>query len=174
MEFLSQLHPKIIHFPIAFLLGYLFLEMLGAIFKKEFFSKAAHLFLLFGVLGSLGAVLTGNLAENAFEGWNKTTRAIFEIHSTYANITLWYFTVLLVIRTFLFLKKKFSILFRYIFCVLALVGSYFIYQTGEYGGKMVFQHGVGTQFHIISDEMRDSLKEIISTQQDKIDSLTSH
>ena len=71
------------------------------------------------------------------------------------------------------LRKKFSNLFKYVFCVLALVGSYFVYQTGEYGGKMVFQHGVGTQFHIKSDEMRDSLKEIISNQQDKIDSLTS-
>jgi uncharacterized membrane protein len=174
MEFLAQFHPKIIHFPIAFLLVYLLLELIGAIFKKDFFSKTAHLFLLFGVLGALAAVLTGNQAEDAFEGWNKTTRAIFEIHSTYANITLWYFAALLVLRTFIFLRKKFSILFRYLFCVLALVGSYFIYQTGEYGGKMVFQHGVGTQFHIKSDEIRDSLKEIISTQQDKIDSLTSH
>ena len=173
MEFFAQFHPKIIHFPIAFLIVYLLLELLGAIFKKDFFSKTAHLFLFFGVLGALAAVLTGNLAEDAFEGWNKTTSAILETHSTYANITLWYFTALLVIRTFLVLRKKFSNLFRYIFCVLALVGSYFIYQTGEHGGEMVFQHGVGTQFHIKANDMRDSLKEIISNQKDKIDSLTS-
>src|SRR5665647_509393 len=172
MEFLAQFHPKIIHFPIAFLLVYLLLELLGAVFKKDFFSKAAHLFLLFGVLGALAAVLTGNLAENAFEGWNKTTSAILETHSTYANITLWYFTALLVIRTFLVLRKNFSNLFKYIFCILALVGSYFIYQTGEHGGEMVFRHGVGTQYHIRTDEMRDSLKGIISDQKDKIDSLT--
>lgn len=173
MEFFAQFHPKIIHFPIAFLIVYLLLELLGAIFKKDFFSKTAHLFLFFGVLGALAAVLTGNLAEDAFEGWNKTTSAILETHSTYANITLWYFTALLVIRTFLVLRKKFSNLFRYIFCVLALVGSYFIYQTGKHGGEMVFQHGVGTQFHIKANDMRDSLKEIISNQKDKIDSLTS-
>ena len=80
MEFLAQLHPKIIHFPIAFLLVYLLLEMLGAIMKKDFFSKVAHLFLLFGVLGALAAVLTDNQAEDAFEGWNKTTSAILETH----------------------------------------------------------------------------------------------
>ena len=173
MEFFAQFHPKLIHFPIAFFLVYLLLELLGAIFKKDFFSKAAHLFLLFGVLGALAAVFTGNLAEDAFEGWNKTTSAILKTHYTYANITLCYFTALLVIRTILVLRKKFSNLFKYVFCVLALVGSYFVYQTGEYGGKMVFQHGVGTQFHIKTDEMRDSLKEIISNQQDKIDSLVS-
>jgi uncharacterized membrane protein len=173
MEFLAQFHPKIIHFPIAFLLVYILLELTGAIFKKDFFSKTAHLFLLLGVLGALAAVLTGNQAENAFEGWNKTTSVILEIHSTYANITLWYFTALLVIRTYLFLRKKFNNLFRYLFCVLAISGGYFIYQTGEHGGEMVFQHGVGTKFHNKADEMRDSLKEIISNQQDKIDSLTS-
>ena len=174
MEVFAEFRPKIIHFPIDFLIVYLLLELLGAIFKKDFFSKTAHLFLFFGVLGALAAVLTGNQAEDAFEGWNKTTSAILETHSTYANITLWYFTALLVIRTFLVLRKKFSNLFRYIFCVLALVGSYFIYQTGEHGGEMVFQHGVGTQFHIKANDMRDSLKEIISNQKDKIDSLTSN
>jgi|NGEPerStandDraft_6_1074524.scaffolds.fasta_scaffold196707_2 uncharacterized membrane protein len=173
MEFLAQFHPKIIHFPIAFLLVYLLLELLGAIFKKNFFSKAAHLFLLFGVLGALAAVITGNQAENAFEDWNKTTSAILETHSTYANITLWYFTALLVIRTFLVLRKKFSNLFKYLFCLLGIIGTYFIYQTGEHGGEMVFQHGVGTQYHIKADEIRDSLNGIISNQKDRIDSLTS-
>jgi uncharacterized membrane protein len=173
VEFLAQFHPKVIHFPIAFLLVYLFLELVGAIFKKDFFSKTAHLFLLFGVLGALAAVLTGNQAENAFEGWNKTTSAILETHSTYANITLWFFSGLLVIRTILVLKKKFNSFFKYIFCLLGIAGAYFVYQTGEHGGEMVFHHGVGTQFHNKADEMRDSLKEIISNQQDKIDSLTS-
>jgi uncharacterized membrane protein len=173
MEFLAQFHPKIIHFPIAFLLVYLLLELLGAIFKKNFFSKAAHLFLLFGVLGALAAVITGNQAENAFEDWNKTTSSILETHSTYANITLWYFTALLVIRTFLVLRKKFTNLFKYLFCLLGIIGAYFIYQTGEHGGEMVFQHGVGTQYHIKVDEIRDSLNGIISNQKDRIDSLTS-
>ncbi|MDR3609015.1 MAG: hypothetical protein P4L27_00455 [Ignavibacteriaceae bacterium] len=173
MEFLAQFHPKVIHFPIAFLLIYVLLELIGASFKKDFFSKTAHLFLLFGVLGALAAVLTGSQAEDAFEGWNKTTSAILAIHSTYANITLWYFTALLVIRTFLVLKKKFNNTFRYIFVVLAFAGAYFVYQTGEHGGQMVFQHGVGTQYHNKADATRDSLKDIISNQQDRIDSLIS-
>jgi len=123
LEFLAQFHPKIVHFPIAFLLVYLLLELWGVIFKRDFFSKAAHLFLLFGVQGALAAVLTGNQAEDAFEGWNKTTSAILETHSNYANITLWYFTALLVIRTLLILRKKFSKPFKYLFCLLGIVGA---------------------------------------------------
>ena len=41
MEFLAQLHPKIIHFPIAFLLIYVLLEITGVITKKDFYLKAA-------------------------------------------------------------------------------------------------------------------------------------
>jgi uncharacterized membrane protein len=52
MEFLAELHPKIVHFPIAFLTIYPVIELIALISKKDFFSKAALLFLLVGVLCS--------------------------------------------------------------------------------------------------------------------------
>lgn len=148
MEFLSVIHPKIVHFPIAFLLGYFLFEALGIIFKKEFLSKAAHLLLFLGVLGALAAVLSGHQAEEAFEYWNKQSGELMEEHEFYANITLWYFAALLVLRTFVTLRKKFVGMVQYVIVVLALVGVYFVFQTGEHGGKMVYEHGVGTQYKI--------------------------
>ena len=67
MDFLAGLHPKIVHFPIALLSAYALLEIIGIVFKNEFLSKTAHLFLFLGVLGALAAVLTGNQAEEAAE-----------------------------------------------------------------------------------------------------------
>ena len=148
MEFLAQFHPKLVHFPIALLMAYLLCEFIGGVFRKDFFSKAAHLLLLLGVLGALAAVLTGNQAEDAFDYWNKASSDILEQHQFWANLTLWYFSGLLVIRTILVLKKKFNDMFRYIFILLAAVGAYFVFQTGEQGGKMVYTHGVGTQYKI--------------------------
>lgn len=148
MEFLAEFHPKVIHFPIAFFLAYVLLESIGAIFKKEFYSKAAHLFLFFGVLGALAAVLTGNQAEDAFEYWNKQSSDLVEEHELFATITLWYFTGLLVLRTFVTLKKKFSGVLTYAFVVLAIVGAYFVFHTGDLGGQMVYKHGVGTEYKI--------------------------
>jgi len=148
MEFLAALHPKVIHFPIAFLLGYFLFEFLGIVLKKEFLSKAAHLLLLLGVLGAFAAVLTGRQAEEAFEYWNKQSSELLEEHELYANLTLWYFAVLLMLRTFISFKKKFVGIVQYVILVLALVGVYFVYEAGEHGGKMVYQHGVGTEYKI--------------------------
>jgi uncharacterized membrane protein len=148
MEFLAAFHPKVIHFPIAFLMGYFLIELLGIVFKKEFLSKTAHLLLFLGVLGALAAVLTGHQAEEAFEYWNKQSAALLEEHEMYANLTLWYFTGLLILRTFVAFRKKFIGIVQYVILVLALVGIYFVFQTGEHGGKMVFDHGVGTQYKI--------------------------
>jgi len=148
MEFLAQFHPKIVHFPIALLSCYVFLEVLTGIFKKDFLIKSTHLILLFGVLGALAAILTGQQAEMAFDYWNKQASALMEEHEMYATITIWYFSALLVIRTYLVFKKKFSNVFKYIFVALAVTGFYFVVQTGDHGGKMVYEHGIGTQYKI--------------------------
>lgn len=159
MEFLAEFHPKVVHFPIALLLTYTLLEVIGAIFKKELFSNAAYILLILGVLGAVAAVLTGEQAEQLFDNWNKTSGALMDKHVHFANLTVWLFTFLLIIRTaFVILvqvKKKYLNLadkIKYVFVVIALVGCFFIYQTGEYGGKMVYEHGVGTKPMIEADE----------------------
>ena len=148
MEFLAGLHPKIVHFPIVLFLVYLILEIISAITKKEVFSKAAHITLFLGVITALLAVLTGHQAEEIASKWDDAGatipfKAIGE-HKEFADLTLWYFAALLVLRTILVLKKKFTQTFKYIFIVFALVGSYFVYQVGEHGGKLVYKYGVGT------------------------------
>lgn len=148
MEFLAGLHPKIIHFPVAFLIIYVLLEITGIIFNKEFFTKAAYLFLFLGVLGLVAAVLTGNQAEAVANQWEEKGaiipfNAIGE-HEQFASNTLWFFTALLVFRTFLVLKKKFTGFFKYLIIVLALVGAFLVYETAEHGGKLVYKYGVGT------------------------------
>jgi uncharacterized membrane protein len=153
MEFLAEFHPRVVHFPIALLLTYVLFEVLGAITKKDFLLKAAHLILLLGVIGAFAAVQTGERAEMAFDFWNKEASALMEQHEQYANITIWYFTALLVVRTFLVFKKKFTNVFKYSFVVLALIGAFFVFKTGDLGGRMVYEHGIGTQYKI--DVMED-------------------
>ena len=148
MEFLAKLHPEAVHFPIAFLLAYALLEILGIILKKEFLSKTAHLFLLLGVLGLIAAVITGNQAQEIAHNLSKkgvsvSFKAINE-HEEFANITLWYFAALLVLRTMAVIKKRFIGIIKYSFIVLALMGAFLVYETAGHGGTLVYKHGIGT------------------------------
>jgi uncharacterized membrane protein len=154
-------HPRFVHFPIALLSTYVLLEVIGVVFKKDFFSKAAHLILFLGVFGALAAVLTGNMAEEAAEKLFDEKDVLIPFgaihdHENWATITIWYFAGVLLLRTIFAVKKKFQGAFQYVFILLAVVGMYFVYQTGDHGAKLVYglkeKGGVGT-------ELKESLSE---------------
>lgn len=155
MEFLAELHPKVVHFPIALLLTYVALELIGIVFKKEFYQKAAHLLLFLGVIGALFAVLTGNQAHSAYKYWSESSSELFNEHQTFANLTVWYFTGILLFRTYLVVKKKFSSFYKYIILAFALFGCYLIYQTAEDGGDLIKKFGVGTKLNFNLTEPND-------------------
>ena len=148
MEFLAELHPRIVHFPIAFFILYFFLESSGIILKKDFLLKSALLILIIGIITALIAVLTGNQAQTAAKLLIKNSSEINELinlHEEYATITLFYFSALLILRSYLVIKKKFVGNVRYIFIALGLIGCYLIYTTGIHGGELVFKYGIGTK-----------------------------
>lgn len=136
MEFLASIHPKIVHFPLAFLMLYPIMELFALITKKEFYSRAANLFLFIGTIGALLAVFTGNQAYTYIKDWQTDSLNIFNSHQTFATITMWYFSGILVLRLYLYLKKKLNRKTLFILFLLALLGSYFVYQTGNYGGQL--------------------------------------
>jgi uncharacterized membrane protein len=155
MDFLAELHPKVVHFPIALLLTYAILELVGIVFKKEFYQKTAHLLLFLGVIGAFFAVLTGNQAHIAYKHWAESSSKLFNEHQTFANLTVWYFTGMLIFRTYLTLKKKFSSFYKYTILALTLFGCYLIYQTAEYGGDLIKKFGVGTELNYNLTEPND-------------------
>lgn len=159
MEFLADLHPKLVHFPIAFLAGYFLFEFAGVIFKKKVISQIAFSMLILGVFGSIAALITGGQAEETAEELLKTSSVNYEAikeaigdHEFWGSLTTWYFTILLVLRTlfWIYMERRgkfpqYLNLFKYTFVILGIAGSFFIYETGEHGGKLVYKHGVGTE-----------------------------
>ena len=136
MEFLANMHPKIVHFPLAFLMLYPVIEFLALLSKKDFFSKTANLFLIIGTIGAFIAVFTGNQAYALVDGWQKESLIIFNSHQTFANYTMWFFAALLAFRIYLYLKKKINRKTMLLLFLLSLFGGYLVYQTGYYGGKL--------------------------------------
>ncbi len=158
MEFLASLHPKMVHFPIALLFAFCFLEITGIIFKRESFTKAASIILVLGLIGAVAAVLTGNqadeFAEMLFDKDINIPLGKISVHESYATYTLWYFTALFFLRLFLILKKKFSGIIRYSFVLLAIIGSILIFFTGLKGGELVYKHGIGTEIIVPTDSSK--------------------
>ncbi|MBI3123633.1 MAG: DUF2231 domain-containing protein [Ignavibacteriales bacterium] len=149
MEFLVNMHPVIIHFPIAFFVAYFLFEVAALVTKKDSLCKMAAIFLGAGVIFSLIAVLTGNQAHEVLKPVLKMKpsyiKEAIENHEQFATITLWFFFAILVLRVYLLIKKNLSPNWRFVFFVLALLGMYFVYQTGILGGKLVYDFGVGTK-----------------------------
>ena len=151
MELLAQYHPLLVHFPIAFFILYFIFESSGIIFEKEYLLKSALVILALGVIGSVESVLTGNQAEQLLKVQGVLTSEIHEIieeHESWATMTLWFFVFVLALRVFLTVNKKFIGKLRYVFVILSLIGVFLIYKTGEYGGKLVYDHGAGTKILI--------------------------
>lgn len=149
MEFLANLHPKFVHFSIALFSTYILLEIIYLIFPKDWLNKTVQIILLLGIIFTVGTVLTGNQAEQNVEDVleNKLphVKEILEEHEDYGTLVLWFFAAIGVFRTLLFIKKKINRKMQIVLVFLALFGSYLVLETGEYGGKLVYDHGVGTE-----------------------------
>lgn len=86
-----DLHPIVVHFPIALLTLYTASE----VFRR--FTKAAHWGPLCGILvvtGTIGAFVglsTGETAEHLFR--DSAFRNVLELHSLFASITTWIYAI---------------------------------------------------------------------------------
>ncbi|MCF8305153.1 MAG: DUF2231 domain-containing protein [Ignavibacteriales bacterium] len=147
---LEHLHPVIIHFPIVFLFVYPFLEFI-LLKKTGNPSIFSGLFVLaFGIVFAILAALTGNAAETVVitsldPVKDKYIYDLIRTHSNFATYTILWYSLILIFQFYLIIKKKMSHRLKYIFIILALCGLYLIYMTGDQGGTLVFQYGIGTQ-----------------------------
>ena len=144
-NFLAEIHPKVVHFPIALLTTYSLLEIFGIIFKNEFVSKSALLILCIGVVSALFSVFTGNQAASAFTFWNDESRILLNKHESFATYLLLSSVILFAFRIFITVKKRFRTQIKYVFIVLALLILYLVYETGIHGGDLVKKYGIGLE-----------------------------
>ncbi len=146
-SFLADIHPKVVHFPIALLTTYSLLEIVGIVFKKEFISKSALLILCLGITTAFFAVLTGNQASSSFNFWTNESSELLNEHQNYATYLLWFSVLICGLRIFVVLKKKFIGFTKYVFILFALVVMFLVYQTGIHGGDLVKKYGIGTDVY---------------------------
>lgn len=145
-NFIAEIHPKVVHFPIALLATYSLLEIVGVVLNKDFISKSALLVLCIGLLTAFFAVISGNQAATEFKFWTDDSKMLLNEHQAHATYLLWLSATVCGLKIFVVIKKKFSGLIKYAFIFFAIVILYLVYKTGDYGGDLVKKFGIGTEF----------------------------
>lgn len=158
-----NIHPLFVHFPIAFFVLYVALEIFTP--KKDISSPrhlAKTILLVAGSIGAQFALTTGDMAEQI-----AGPSAMLEMHSLFANIT----TIVFGINAFIYvwdyiiqkwgsILQKYKIIHyisiligfmkkRYLHVVLAVVGLIAVTYTGALGGAMVYGSTVDPVVHFL-------------------------
>jgi len=148
----TELHPLIVHFPIALLLVAPVLVILGMIRPKHGrgFLLSAFVLMVLGTIALYLAVATGQSAGQAAEQLSNVESAL-ERHEELAEVTRTNFTALTIIfGAILFtpalLKKSLgrtsATILNLAFLVFYVAGSIVLANTAHQGGRLVHELGV--------------------------------
>jgi|SRR3989344_4725701 len=122
-----DLHPVIVHFPVALLSLYSVLEIIR--FKNI---QTKSLLVVLGTLGSYAAYITGLINKNSIVG---EIPPALNWHQIFATITLVIFTI---ISIYYLTRSKKEWLPPFLLVILAILGLAFITLTGALGGSLVY------------------------------------
>ncbi len=145
-EWMSNVHPLIVHFPVALLVIAVLTDFLSLIFKRYGWIRAAALWLyVFGALGAIAAYITGKQAADIVT-FPTLSYPVISRHADLALYTMLFFTIYALIRLFIAWRlwdHRSSV--AIILFAVAAAGAGLLQQTAERGGELVFRYGVGTK-----------------------------
>jgi uncharacterized membrane protein len=135
-----NIHPLVVHFPIALLLAAALLEGIGILTRREEFSRAAWWNQLFGTIGLATAVLTGIRARD-LASLSGDSLELFELHEQSAFLVAALFAGLLLWR--LGTRTRVPANHRWLYFLLFAAGIVLLAGAAWFGGELVFRFGAG-------------------------------
>lgn len=146
-DWAPNIHPMLVHFPIALILGAIGTDLLSLAFRRWDWLRPATVALY--VAGGASVVLTyvtGTWAADAVSVPAAAETVLTE-HSNLGWWTMWFFAVFALVRlgAHLWPAVRDRVSVRVVLLLIALAGGYLLYQTGDHGAEMVFRYGVGVQ-----------------------------
>jgi uncharacterized membrane protein len=139
-----NLHPAIVHFPIAWLIAAVVVDVISLMLRRTAWSATTATALYAG--GAISAVVTylsGRRAASAvlIPGM---AQPIMVDHWNWATATTIYFGVLAAIRLAAIVRRRgVPVWLRATSAALGLGGLLLLFHTGEQGARLVYEHGVG-------------------------------
>lgn len=140
-EILNHLHPIFVHFPIVLITIALLYDLIVSIRRRALPLKQGIWIWLAAAISAWLSVATGP-EEDAFGN-----TSFLEIHSTLADITAWVVSILTAARLFMIFRGKQSFVkfSLAVYLAVAVASCALVLGTGFYGGKMVYDNGIGVK-----------------------------
>lgn len=141
---MPNIHPLVIHFPIAFLIAAFICEIISQFFDKAYFGKTAKWALLVGTITLGIAAFTGWLGHKTV-AHSEASYQFIERHQQFGFISLGLFVGLLVYRFVLLEKTQKNNLIIGVLLTLNFIGLSLMSYGAHLGGELVFKYGVGVE-----------------------------
>ena len=148
----ARLHAALNDLPPVLLSISVFFDLLGAFLKRESLKAAGFWTLVFGVAGSGVAIISGLVAEDATPH-GVEAHGIMETHQTLAYIAVGLFAILAIWR--LVRKGVWNEKEQPIALTAGVIGIGLVVVTAMFGGKLVFDHGVGISTPALQSALQD-------------------
>lgn len=139
---MPNIHPLFVHLPIALLTISFIFDLLGHLRKQNEFERTAWWTLLGGMIGLIGTISTGLIAEHsvviseaAREHFQMHEQTAFAVGGMYSILFLWRIAS----RTQLPKSRE------TMYLALSFLGVVLLWIGAWYGGELVFRFGVGVQ-----------------------------
>ncbi|MBI5475026.1 MAG: DUF2231 domain-containing protein [Ignavibacteriae bacterium] len=136
---MPNIHPLIVHFPIALLTISFIFDVIGMLTGKKEFTMSAWWMLLIGTISVAAAIASGLSAAGGLES-SSQAREHIENHQEAALVVAGVFAFLLLWRV---ANKTRVPDRRWLYLVLSVVGLVAVWVTALYGGELVYEFGVG-------------------------------
>ena len=139
-QHLQNLHPLVVHFPIAFLMGAALLYVAAWLLKSDRFAHSAFVVLVLGELSLAGAVATGLYAEQGVMLSLSVREQLLEPHETYM---LWTLGICSILAIWAIVARPFPTKGRplFLFVLLVMIGVMTV--GADFGGRMVYDYNAG-------------------------------
>ena len=142
VQAMANLHPLVVHFPIALLVSFWLAAVLARLFRSPSLHQAASWMLYFGAAASALAVAAGFHAEDTVDH-SEEVHAILERHETLGLSVLGLSVLLSIVRWLNSRWNRGSVSILELAAGVVLVGA--LSAGADLGGLMVYGHGVGVR-----------------------------